>query len=119
MTYSIDFRKKVLSVREKEGLSIRQTAKRFGVASRSIVDWLKRLEPMKHRKRRSSTIDLDALKQDVENFPDAYKYERAERIGGSASGIGHALKRLGVTFKKKFPSSQSGSRKAIYILPKD
>jgi hypothetical protein len=40
------------------------------------------------------------LAQDVKNNPDAYQYERAKRLGVSKQGINHALKRLGVTYKK-------------------
>ena len=48
--YDIRFRKKVLEIREKEGLSIRAVAERFGISFRSIVNWLKNLEPKLKRK---------------------------------------------------------------------
>ncbi len=41
MTYSSDFRRKVLSVREKEGLTIAEVAVRFCVGVASVVRWLK------------------------------------------------------------------------------
>ena len=119
MTYSLDFRKKVLSVREKEDLSIRDVSKRFGIASRTIVGWLQRLEPKHKRNKLAIKIDMDALKQDIELYPDAYQYERATRFGVTATGMWHALKRLNVTYKKNAQSSQGGSRKTIYLLPKD
>ena len=37
MCYSIDFRKKVLSVREKENLTFKQTAVRFDIGIASIT----------------------------------------------------------------------------------
>ena len=40
---------------------------------------------------------MEALAGDVELYPDAYKYERADRIGGSKSGIQAALNRLGIS----------------------
>lgn len=43
---------------------------------------------------------MAALKKHVEEYPDAYQYERAAVLGVSASGIWSALKRLGVTYKK-------------------
>ena len=48
MTYSSDFRRKVLSVREKEGLTIAQVAARFDVGVASVVRWLKQPEPKIH-----------------------------------------------------------------------
>ena len=92
MTYSLDFRKKALSIRAKEGLSFAQTAKRFGVSVNSLFLWSKRLEPIK--------IDNEALLEDIRQYPDAYNYERAERLNVSSSGICCALKRLRVTYKK-------------------
>ena len=41
-------------------------------------------------------MDMEAIKRDVEQDPEAYQYERAERPGVSQRGIGYALKRLGI-----------------------
>jgi transposase len=117
--YSIDFRRHVLKIGEKEGLSIRALADRFCIASRSIVNWKKKLAPIVKLHRRPRTVCHEALKEDLKQYPDAYHQERAERLGVSKSGIYHALKRLKVTYKKNSQSSQSQSRKAIYILPSD
>ncbi|WP_288998979.1 hypothetical protein [uncultured Psychrobacter sp.] len=35
------------------------------------------------------------------DYPDAYYYERASRLGCSKSGVEAAMKRLGYTRKKK------------------
>ena len=43
MTYSRDFREKVLFIKEKENLSFAKTAKRFGVGKESIVRWAKNI----------------------------------------------------------------------------
>ena len=66
MTYSVDFRGKVLSVREKEGLTIAQVAARFDIGVASVVRWLKQPEPKVHGFRRHK-IDRDALARDIEN----------------------------------------------------
>ena len=42
---------------------------------------------------------MEALKQDIETYPDAYQFERAKRLGVSSGGIFHALKRLKVTYQ--------------------
>lgn len=107
MTYSIDFRKKVLSIKASEGLSFAETAKRFRIGKNSVFLWTKRLMPKTTRDKASTKIDLDRLKADVESNPDSYQYERAERFNVSKSGIWHALRRLNLSYKKNFKSSKS------------
>ncbi len=70
MAYSHDFRRQVLSVRKKEGLTIAEVADRFGVGVASVVRWTKNI----HRKKqgfRKRKIDLDVLRQDILDHPDA------------------------------------------------
>ena len=119
MTYPISFRRKVLSVREKENLSIAQVAKRFGVGVASVTRWIKTPDPKTTRNKPATKINMDMLAQDVKNYPDAYQYERAKRLGVSKQGINHALKRLGVTYKKKPASPQSQRRRATYLSAKN
>jgi len=107
MTYSSDFRRKVLSVREKEGLTIAQVAKRFCVGVASVTRWLKNPNPKQTRNKPATKIDMEALAHDVLEHPDAYQYERARRFGVSVQGINYALRRLGVSYKKNAKSSQS------------
>ena len=49
---------------------------------------------------------MEALKKDVDENPDSYIYERAERFSISASGMRYALKRLGMSRKKNTKTSQ-------------
>lgn len=118
MTYSLDFRLHVLSVKKKKDLSFSETAERFGVGVASIVRWVKKPEPQTHRHKLPAKLNMDALKEDIQLYPDAYQYERGERLGVSSMGIWHALKRLNVTYKKNTQASQGRSRKACYFLPK-
>jgi len=108
MTYSKDFRSKVLSVREKEGLTIAEVAERFGVGIASVVRWIKNIEqkPQGFRKRK---IDLDVLMRDIEDYPDAYQYERAARLGVVQNAIFYALKKLKISYKKN-TSAPTGRR---------
>ncbi len=78
MTYSIDFRKKVLLIKEQENLSFSQIAKRFGVSVNSVFLWSKNLEPRRRRQKAPTKIHNDLLLEDVKKYPDAYMYERAE-----------------------------------------
>lgn len=58
------------------------------------------------------TNPCSGYKKDIELYPDAYQYERTARLGVSAMGIWHALRRLGVTYKKtlKHPKSDPAKR---------
>ena len=116
MTYSIDFRRKVLAVKKKEGLTFEETSKRFCVGKNSIFLWSKKIEPIQKRTTKPRRLDLPALKKDIEEYPAAYQYERAQRLGVSPHCIFWNLKHLNVTFKKNSLSSESRQRKTCLIL---
>lgn len=118
MTYSIQFRKKVVKL-QLSGESYIKLSKRFQISTTTISRWKKEINPKLRRNKRPIKIDNEALKKDIEEYPDSYSYERARRLGVSASGIKHAKKRIGVSYKKNTKSPESGSRKKIYILPKN
>ena len=111
MTYSLDFRKKVLAVKEREGLSFEKVAQRFDIGSKNTVfRWTKKLEPCETRNKPATKIDMEALAEDVKNHPDAYQHERAERLGVCESCVQAALKRLNISHKKNAKASQSRPR---------
>ena len=66
--------------------------------------WLVELELKKKRNKPATKIDMDLLRADVVNYPDSFQYERAQRFGVSKSGIGLALLRLKVSYKKNMES---------------
>lgn len=112
MTYSLDFRRKVLDVRERDQLSIAEVAERFAVGKVSVMRWLTRIERkpsgFRHRK-----LDMEALAQDLRTYPDAYQYERAARLGVTQNAICYALKhKLGVSYKKNARTSARGRSRA-------
>ncbi|ENV28395.1 MULTISPECIES: IS630 transposase-related protein [Acinetobacter calcoaceticus/baumannii complex] len=100
MSYPIHFRNKILAKLE-EGQSIRAVAQHFEIDKNTIVEWKKRIEIKRTRPRKPSKVDDDALRADVEQYPDDYQYERAARFGCGTSTIGDALKRLNITVKKR------------------
>ena len=118
MTYSLDFRQKVLTTRNKEKLSMAEVAQRFGVGVTSVMRWSKKIEPKPIRERPAIKVDMESLKKDVELYPDAYLVERAKRLNVSRNAIWCALKRLKVSYKKNTSAPEGRSRKAIYILSK-
>ena len=119
MTYSLDFRRKVLTVREKEGLTIAEVATRFCVGIASVVRWIDRIEPQMTRNKPATKIDRIALARDVREYPDAYQAERAKRLGVSEKGIGHALRRMNITYKKNTSASQGERRRTACLPPKN
>ena len=52
-------------------------------------------------KRKGWVYDVDRLAEYVEAHPQAYLYEIAQHFGGSVSGVLYALKREGITLKKR------------------
>ena len=108
MTYSLDFRRHVLAIRQRDQLSIEQTAARFAVGKASVMRWVKRPErkPSGFRRRK---LAIETLVQDVREYPDAYQYERAARLGVTQHAICYALKhKLGISCKKNAGASTRG-----------
>ncbi|WP_238334405.1 IS630 transposase-related protein [Arsenophonus endosymbiont of Bemisia tabaci] len=101
MSYSIDFRSKVIFTMEEKGLSIRETAKQFRIGSASVSRWINQIEP-KASTMRERKIDKSELIKDFEQYPDVYQKERAERFGVCQKAIWQAIKKMGLTYKKLY-----------------
>ena len=106
MAYSLDFRKRVFLLKEKHGLTFKETSERFGVDIRTLFRWQRRLEPKVARKKSATKINMQALEEDVAKNPDRFQYERAQDHGVSQAAIFYALKRLKISCKKNSQSSQ-------------
>ncbi len=106
MAYSLDFRKRVFSIKEERGLTFKDTSKLFGIDIRTLFRWQRRLEPQKTRNKPATKIDMQALKADLQKHPERFQYERAEDYGVSQAAIFYALKRLKVSCKKNAASSK-------------
>ncbi len=119
MSYPLEFRIHVLKIQKKEKLSFSKASERFGIAVNTLFLWSKNLSPKGTRNKPATKVDMNALKEDIQSYPDAYQYERAQRLGVSQTCIFFALKRLKVSYKKNSQTSQGRSRKAVYFLPDD
>ena len=119
MTYSKDFRAKVLQIKTKEKMSIIKTARRFDIGTTTLVNWLKGKIPKNKRKKPATKIDMEALVIDIKEHSDAYGYERARRLGCSESGVWHAVRRLGVTYKKIAEASKGERRRQANLWSED
>jgi transposase len=100
MGYSIDFRRQVFKIKQKEKLTFQEVSDRFGVPIRTLFRWQNRIEPIVKRNKPSTKIDMEALRKDVEDNPDLFQYERAKKFGVSQSAIYYALGRLKISYKK-------------------
>ena len=102
-------------IKEQENLTTEEAAKRFGIGTANFSRWNKNLEPKRTRNRTAAKIDREALRRDVESYPDAYHHERVARFGVSEGGIRKALKRLGISYKKtlRHPKADEGVRQVF------
>jgi transposase len=107
MSYPLKFREKVIEIKKEEKLSREEVSKRFHIGSATVSRWLVKIEPCLKRNKPAVKIDMKALKLDVENEPDAFQRERAERLGVASNTVLYALRRLNITNKKNFKSSES------------
>lgn len=105
MSYSLDFRKKVLEIRIKYDLSDNEVGSRFGISGRTVWNWRNKGISKKTGISKPYKLDLEALCLDVDKYPDAYNYERGKRLGVSANCIMYGLRRLGISRKKKSKTS--------------
>jgi len=117
MTYSIDFRRKIFSIQQRRKLTFQETAHLFGVGFSTLFRWKRSIQPKVTRNKPATKLDMEALKCDIQTYPDAYQFERAQRLDVSRSCIFYALKRLKVTYKKNIQSSKSVRRQTT-IFPK-
>ena len=108
MRYSSDFRIKVLSVKQAEGLSIRAAAKRFAISPTTLSSWIHRPKAKKPGPKGSTRkVNLCELEADVNARRDDFIFERAKRFGVSNSTICRNLKKLSFSHKKNMGTSQS------------
>ena len=96
-----------MAYREKHSLTFEQLSAHFDISMRSLMRWSKNPEPNSSKNRPAIKLPLEKLKKDVEEFPDDYQWERAQRFGVTQPTIHHALKKLNKTDKKNTVSSKS------------
>jgi len=112
MTYSLDFRHRLMEQKKKGNLTFEETSERFGVGIATLFRWQKKIEPCKTRNKPATRVDMEKLKKDIEENPDAYLYERAEMLEVSICAVFFAIKRLGISCKKNSKSSKSRRNRA-------
>jgi transposase len=102
MAYSEDLRKRVIAFVEAGG-SKAEAAERFGVSRAISFLWCKTPEKVSASKpgpKGCWKLNLERLKQRLEERPTAYQYELAVVLGVSQRCVGRGLKRLRLTRKR-------------------
>ena len=97
MAYSLDFRKQVFQVKQKEKLTFQEVSDRFRVPIRTLLKWQKRIIPKTKPNKPSTKLNLKTWRQDVEDNLDHFQDEGAKKFGVSQSA--YALRRLKISGK--------------------
>ena len=111
MTYSVDFRQKVLSHIDS-GATIESTSRLFSVGTTTIKQWKKLRRHTGQlvgsgRPHNPYKIDSDKLKSFIKEHPDAFLNEIASHFNVTAPAIHAALTRLKITRKKRLRFTRS------------
>jgi len=125
MAYSIDFRRKVVSVYEKKK-SLRKTAELFGISYTFVQEMVKRskagepLDPKPHKSGnlpRIQDVHIPFLMDMIENENDLTLDEMCQclyekfNLKIASSTLCESLKRLKISRKKNFSRSSGGQRR--------
>ncbi len=115
MSYPIKYRERVLEYRG-EGHTLEEAHKVFKVSVSTIRSWEQQMQKEGHleKKKLNRThrkIDPEVLKDYILKHPDSYQREIAEKFGCATSAVGKALKKLGITRKKRVSATKSKTRK--------
>ena len=100
MGYSLDFRRRIIAGKEANNLSVQKTSEKYHVSIRTLFRWVNKIEPCLSRNKPATKVNEERLLKDIEQFPDAYQFKRAERLAVTQPAIHYALKRLNITYKK-------------------
>ena len=103
MAYSKDLRTRVLDFIKAGGKKV-QAASHFNVCRATVFNWL--AQPDDHQPHRpgpksSYKFDRQQLREEIQQQPDRLLKELAASRGVSVNTISHALKKMGITRKKK------------------
>ena len=111
MSYPTIFRKRTIEYR-KSGHTLKETSEAFKVSISAIEEWERKLKESGNLEKKAlnrphKKIDPEKLRAYVEEHPDAYQREMADEFNCSVTAIQKALKRLGITRKKRQHSTRN------------
>ena len=104
-----------LAVKYRETHTEKETCEAFEISASALKSWRKRHKEggsleNKALNRKEKKINPEKLRQDVQEHPDNFNGERAQRFNCSAEAVRLALKKHGIT-KKRAQSAATGTRK--------
>ena len=99
MSYSLDFRRRAVSY-VRDGGSQTDCCGIFKISRKTLYNWLtaEDLTPKVHGSRQRK-LDKRALAADIQQHPDSFLHERAERFGVTPQAIWYALRQMRVVKK--------------------
>ena len=105
MSYSKDLRERAVKY-YKSGHTLKETSEIFVAGINTISHWVKKYKETgdlsnKLLKRGFKKIDPKKLALFIEENPDAFLRETAEEFGCNIEAVRKAIKRLGITRKKR------------------
>ena len=105
MSYSKDLRERAVKYR-LNGHTLEETSEIFNVGTSAVSRWVKQYKEKgdlsnKPLNRGYKKTNPEKLKDYVKKHPDAYQREIAEEFNCSIMAVSKALKRLGITRKKR------------------
>jgi len=113
--YSIDYRKRAVEYK-REGHTFKELWETFKIPAETYYRWAKEYDNGFKKpntpQTRSRKIDREALKQAIEEKPDAYLRELAEPFGCTPTAVHLMLESMGITLKKRHSLTQKNQRKS-------
>lgn len=103
MRCSKDIRKRVIAL-VRGGGSKAEAARRFQVSRGSVYNWVKAADALSYHKpgpKKGRKLAWEALRCHVEEHDNLTQKERARHFGVSRHCIWNALRKMGLTRKKK------------------
>ncbi|MGL5507933.1 MAG: IS630 transposase-related protein [Paraclostridium sp.] len=104
MSYDIKYKMRAVEY-QIEGHTYKETCKVFKVSETTLTRWIKRAKENdlenKIRERKPKKIYPEKLVEYINEHPDAYLVEIAEEFNCTEGAIRKALKKLGITRKKR------------------
>ena len=118
MAYDERFRRKAVEYKDG-GHTFVQLKKVFGITSRSYYEWKQNKEqsglyvlPKEGKATRKRKIDLDELQKVMDETPDLFLKEIAEKFNCSITAVHKRLKRLKITHKKRHLPTRKNLKKS-------
>ena len=105
MAYTTDYRQAAIEFKQS-GHTFAELKEVFKITPRTYYQWVELLETTgslqyRNASQRQGKIDLEKLKQAVEEKPDAYLRELAVKFGVSTTAIHKRLEKHKITYKKR------------------